>query len=335
VPDLPIQFTRAKSNVEPIDDDKSNAAAAHTEVREVLEKNEQLKAWGIDTILIGSYKRKVSIRRVKDVDVLSKLALLPSDVTADEVLVHITKVLQKAFDSDEEKRIKRQDRSIMVKFPDVDLHVDVVPARPAGDYFEIPDKKDDGTFDWKATNPERLTTLSSDLNSDFDEEYVPGVKLVRQARRAHLGRGGKPGGLLFEIMSYHAFRDGGLDDSSTASLFTGALRSIANQLTSVVAGGAIADPTMTDATINVRATNEQFQTAATTFGELAAKAERALASEDKCEAAKAFRDILGKNDDGDWVFEMPASCNDDGTARRVAVVSAGDRTVPAGDGRFA
>ena len=46
-------------------------------------------------------------------------------------------------------------------------------------------------------------------------------------------------------------------------------------------------------------------------------------------------DILGKNDDSQWVFEMPAACNDDGTAKSVAVISAGDRTVPAGDGRFA
>ncbi|MBW3537196.1 MAG: nucleotidyltransferase [Actinobacteria bacterium] len=335
MPDLPAQFTQAKSNVEPNSDDKNNAAVAHEKVRDVLDADEQLKAWGIDTVLIGSYKRQVSIRRVKDVDVLAKLPSLPTDVTPEDLLSHVAKVLRSAFDTDDEKRVKCQDRSIMVKFPDFDLHVDVVPARPAGSYLEIPDKNDDGTIGWKTTNPEELTSLSSALNSDFDGEFVPVVKLVRQARRTHLGRKGKPGGLFFEILTYHAFKKGSLDNTSTASLFTGTLRSVATQLSTVVAGGTIADPTMIGAVISVRATDEQFAEAASTFADLATKAEAALASEDKCWAAKVYRDIFGKNDDDEWVFEMPATCNDDGTARSVAVISAGDRAVPAGDGRFA
>jgi hypothetical protein len=102
-----------------------------------------------------------------------------------------------------------------------------------------------------------------------------------------------------------------------------------------VAGGTIADPTMIGAVISVRATDEQFSEAADTFADLAAKAEAALASGDKCWAAKVYRDLFGKNDDDEWVFEMPATCNDDGTPRSVAVISAGDRAIPAGDGRFA
>lgn len=335
MPELPTQFTKAKSNVEPSRDDRDNAATAHAEVRDALDADDELKDWGIETVLIGSYKRQVSTRRVKDVDVLVKLPLLPITVAPDELLSRVARVLRRAFDTDEEKRVKRQDRSIMVKFSDFDLHVDVVPARPAGSYLEIPDKNDDGTFGWKTTNPEELTSLSSRLNSDFEDEYVPVVKLVRQARRTHLGRKGKPGGLFFEILTYHAFKNGGLDDAGTASLFTGALRSVASQLSTVVAGGTIADPTMTGAVISVRATDEQFADAAAKFAELADDAEAALASEDKCWAAKVFRVILGKNDDDEWVFEMPAACNEDGTPKSVAVISAGDRAVPAGDGRFA
>jgi hypothetical protein len=335
MPALPTQFTKAKSNVEPVVDDKDHAADAHAEVREVLEADPVLQEWGIDTVLIGSYKRQVSIRRVKDVDVLSKLPDLPADETPADVLAHVVKVLRAEYDTEDEKRVKAQDRSATVEFPDFGMHVDVVPARPAGDYLEIPDKQDDGSITWKTTNPEELTALSSQLNSDFDDEYVPVVKLARQARRTHLGRNGKPGGLFFEILTYHAFKDGGLDDESTASLFTGTLRSIATQLRAVVNGGTVADPTMDGEVITVRATDDEFSSAATTFEGLATKAEDALASEDRCAAAKKFRDILGKNDDGDWVFEMPATCNDDGTAKSVAVMSAGDRTVPAGDGRFA
>lgn len=335
MPDLPVQFTKAKSNVEPDDVDKANAAAAHADVRAVLEADQKLNDWGVDTVLIGSYKRHVSIRRVKDVDVLSKLPQLPASETPADLLAHVAQVLRSAFDTDAEKRVKRQDRSVKVEFPDFDLHVDVVPARPAGEYLEIPDKRDDGTIGWRTTNPEELTALSSALNSDYDDEYVPVVKLVRQARRQHLGRQGKPGGLLFEILTYHAFDNGGLDDASTASLFTGALRSVATQLRAVVNGGTVADPTMDGEILSVRATDEEFSAAATAFETLATKAEEALATDDRCAAAKAFREILGKNDDGDWVFEMPATCNDDGTTKSVTVLAAGDRAVPAGDSRFA
>lgn len=331
---LPTQFTEAKSNVEPSTDDKNNAAAAHAAVRAVLEKDETLKGWEVDTVLIGSYKRQVSIKRVKDVDVLSKLPALTDDISADALLQDIEKVLRDAFDTADEERVKPQDRSIKVLFPDFDLHVDVVPARPAGSYVEIPDPKGEDA-EWRETNPEELTELSSRMNSEYDDEYVPVVKLVRQARRVQLGRDEKPGGLFFEILTYHAFAAGQLERSSTAALFTGALRSIAEQLADVVAGGTVEDPTMDDAVLSVRATEEQFAIAAEVFAGLAAKAEEALAEEDKCIAALKFREILGKNDDGDWVFEMPASCNEDGTPKTVAVISAGDRAIPAGDGRFA
>lgn len=110
--ELPTQFTRAKSNVEPEDDDKANAADSHAKVRAVVAKDETLKAWGADSVLIGSYKRQVSIRRVKDVDVLAKFPDLPDDVTPKDLLARVKKVLADEFDTDDETRVKLQDRSV-------------------------------------------------------------------------------------------------------------------------------------------------------------------------------------------------------------------------------
>ncbi len=327
---LLTQFEDAKGNVEPSKDDKTNAATAHAEVREVLEADPDLLAAEIDTLLIGSYKRHVSIRRVKDVDVLSKLPALAADKDPQDLLDDVTSVLKSKYDDD---RLERQDRSIKVLFPDFDLHVDVVPARPAGDYLEIPDRPDNDGNGWQKTNPEKLTALSTEMNDRYDDDYVPVVKLVRQARRANLGK--RPGGLYFEILTYHAFNLG-LDADCPATLFVGALRSIATQLANVVASGAgIADPTMPGEVISIRCTDAQMATAASTFADLATRAEEALADEDPCAAAKKFRDILGKNADDEFVFPMPAVCNDDGTRRTVAAIIPGDRKVPAGDGRFA
>lgn len=328
MPDLNVQFERAKSNVEATDADKSNAAAAHSDVRAHLETDPILKAYGIDTVLIGSYKRHVAIRRVKDVDVLSKLPQLPRNVGPTQLLAHFAAVLARAYGTE---RVEIQRRSVKVDFPRLGLAVDVVPARPCVDspYIEIPDR----SGGWETTNPEKLTELTTAMNNRYDGEYVPLVKLVRQTRRHNLGDGERPGGFYFEILTYHAAH-AGLDKRSTATLFTSALRSIAVQLQAAAAGAPVSDPTMPGAVISINVTTAQRQTAAATFAALASKAETAL-NMALCPSARAFREILGRNDDGDWVFEMPAACNEDGTAKPLHRVSSGDRTIPAGDGRFA
>ncbi len=325
---LAVQFSKAKSNVEPERSDKENAADAHANVRGVLEEDATLNEYGIDTVLIGSYKRQVSIRRVKDVDVLSKLPELPADADVDELMAHLIGVLQQAYDEPGQAiRVHAQDSSVKVDFPAYDMHVDVVPARLSGDYIEIPDR----TGGWLETNPEELTLLSSKMNDRYDGDYVPIVKLVRQARRAHLGK--RPGGLFFEILTYHAFDDG-LDASSAAALFTGALRSIAAQLEDAASGTTVDDPTRPGEHISVRVSDAQMQEAADTFSKLANEAEQALDA-DTCPAAAAYRSILGAADGGQIVFEMPATCDDEGVLRFVPPIVAGDRHVPAGDSRFA
>ncbi len=324
--DLIVQFAKAKSNVEASEEDKSNAAEAHKAVRACLEHEETLRSYGIDTVLIGSYKRHVAIRQVKDVDVLSKLPQLPADVEPRTLLDYFLKVLKNAYGSD---RVEAQSRSVKIEFPDFDLAVDVVPARPcqSSNYIEIPDRVEG----WQETNPERLTELTTAMNNSYDDEYVPLVKLIRQTRRHNLNK--RPGGFYFEILTYHAAANG-LDRRSTGALFTSALRDIAEQLRLAAAGHEVQDPTMPGASISIRVTDVQMQTAVTKFTDLASKAEAALEA-DICPAAKAFQKIFGRNDDNELVFEMPAACNEDGTSKSLIAISPGDRTIPAGNRRFA
>ncbi|MFI4971084.1 MAG: hypothetical protein ACHP7H_00270 [Hyphomicrobiales bacterium] len=315
----------ARQRVEPTDVDKENAQEAHRLVRSFLETDSTLKEYEVDTTLIGSYARQVSIRRVKDVDALCKLPGLMGTVDSSEILSSILDLLDEEF---KDARVTPQDRSIKVKFPDFDMHVDVVPARTAGSYLEIPD----GEGGWLETNPEKFTELTKKMNLRYDDRYVPLVKLIRQTRRTCLGK--RPGGFLFEVMTYHAC-DAGIASTSDAALYAGALRSIATQLGSLAAGGLVPDPTRPGSTINVRATELQLATAATKFATVAGNAESAFAENDRCSSARQFCAILGKNADDEWVFGVPADCNEDGTARKLSVTMPGDRFVPAGDGRFA
>ena len=138
------------------------------------------------------------------------------------------------------------------------------------------------------------------------------------------------GGLYFEILTYHTFA-GGLD-GSLPERFVAALDSVASQLEAVVAGGDVEDPSMKGEVISVRATDAQFQAAASCFRDLATRAQVALDDDDDCKSAAVFREILGqRTDDNEWVFPLPDYCNEDGTKK---YTQAG-LTVAPGSGRYA
>ncbi|CAI9388180.1 nucleotidyltransferase [Microbacterium sp. T2.11-28] len=328
------QFKDALSSIEP-GDDKANAPEAHRLVREALVSDARLSDYGANPVLIGSYKRSVSIKRVKDVDVFVRLPDLPSDVTSKEVLDRFFSVLHAEFgrDDDGHQRTKRQDRSLQVSFPEYDLYVDAVPARlhSDGETWEIPQKSDDNQ--WVHTNPESLTSLSTAMNTAHDGLYVPTVKLLRQTRRALLGKK-KPGGFFFEVATYQAFASGLVTGSDQAEYYVSALDEVSKIVENFVTYGiAISDPTLPGRTISIRATEDELDAAQRRFVDAAADARDALEEEDEGQSALAFQKLLGKNGDDDTVFPMPPGFNDDGSKREFAI-SAGERVVPAGTRTF-
>jgi SMODS domain-containing protein len=321
------QFEEALENIEPSKDDKENAPKAHEEVRAILDRDEKLSNYGIDTILIGSYARHVSIRRMRDVDVFSKLPKLPKDVDPDTLQSLFVDALLAELDKE---RVEPQERTVQVLFPDHDLYVDVVPARPRGHHWEIPDRPERGGG-WEETNPERLAELTSKENDAHDELYVPTVKLIRQTRRANLDD--QPPGYYFEVLTYRGFDSGDVTGSNIAEYYCSALHGVVTQLEVAIEQG-LADPTIEGALISTQASTEQLKEALETFRTVTARADEALGEEDRCRAAMLFRDLLGKNSEGETVFPIPEDCNEDGSKRSTAVI-AGDRHVPAGDRRFA
>lgn len=332
---LKQQFKDALGQIEP-GADKANAPEAHELVRAALEADPVLASYGINPVLIGSYKRSVSIKRVKDVDVFGRMPDIGGDVTAAQILDRFFKVLNDTFgrDDDGHVRTKRQDRSLQVYFPEYDLHVDAVPARPYGDgeTWEIPQKGDENK--WVRTNPEELTTLSTAMNNKHNEFYVPTVKLLRQARRALLGKK-KPGGFFVEVATYQAFNGGTVTGNDHAEYFTSAIRAVSNIIGDFVDyGTGVTDPTLPGGTIKIRATDDELREIKSKFSEAAASAEEALAEEDEGKAAIAFRKLLGKNGDDKIVFPMPPGFNEDGT-KRASSITAGASAVPAGSKNFA
>lgn len=331
---LKPQFKAALGSIEP-DDDKANAPEAHQEVRNALEADPTLAGYGIDPVLIGSYKRSVSIKRIKDVDVFARLPEMPLDTTSTDVLDRFFAVLNAEFGTDDDghRRTKRQDRSLQVNFPEFDLYVDAVPARASGDgqNWEIPQKGD--ANEWVRTNPEKLSSLTTEMNANHDEFYVPTVKLLRQTRRTLLGKK-KPGGFFVEVATYQAFESGVVSGNDQAEYYVSALRAVSSAIGDFVDEGVeIGDPTLTRESIKIRATDEELTKMKQKFADAADNAELALSNEDEGQAALGFQKLLGKDADGDDVFPMPRGFNEDGS-KRASVVAAGDRVVPAGKKTF-
>lgn len=322
-------FDAATTNVEPTSTDVENAARAHKEVRQVLEGDTLLTQWGIDSVLIGSYKRHVSIRRIKDVDVFCRLPKIPSHITGSAALAEIKRVLTRRYGS---TAVEAQARSLKVEVAEWGgLHVDAVPARPAGARWEIPDHENPGTT-WQPTNPEEMTKLKIEMNARMNELYVPAVKLIRQTRRA-IGIGKHPGGLYVEMALYHACNLGLVSGDDTRAFYVAALKGVSTVTNLKVAGQMeIPDPTMPGEVLKFRATAAEWSAAAQKLAAAAADAGTAL-NETRCGEAAIFHRLLGKNTDGVWVYPLPDDCNLDGTTK--SRVTAGARTIGTENQRFA
>jgi len=333
---LSSQFADALVAIEPSEDDKENAPKAHAEVRDVLTSAANLKDWGLSPVLIGSYKRDVSIRRVKDVDVFCRMEDIGSDVTEASVLDRYYTALDVSFgtDANGNRRVHRQARSLKIEFPEFDdLHVDAVPARRRSDgYWEIP-TRDGG---WQQTNPEELTNLKTAMNDDFGGNYVKLVKLIRQTRRTIVGHDTKPGGLFVELALYDACRGGLVSKDGLAIGYVNGLEAIADYLRDKVAWErTLPDPTMPGHTLSFQATDKQWETASDKFRSAATDARQAYDEDDPGKAALILQELLGENGDGETVFPMPPGYGDDGTKAKTAfAITPGLRRVPAGDHRF-
>ena len=131
---LPSYFVQALSRIEP-GPDADNAKKAHAEVSAALKAAAPLARLGVSPVLIGSYAREVSIRRVKDVDVLGRLQDADRDLRPGRAIDLFEDALAGSFG---DKRVERQARSVKVSFDEFDLSVDAVPARPKGNHWEIP-----------------------------------------------------------------------------------------------------------------------------------------------------------------------------------------------------
>lgn len=318
---LTAQFDGALGLINISPERRQFAIEAHEEIRDLLETDPTLRAWGISTVLIGSYARQTAIHPGKDVDVFARLTRLNVNSTSpSEIYEHVRNLLVAHYGS----RAEPQNRSVKVSFDrdGFEFSVDAVPAVRMGERWAIPrhdvDLWDDPHERWVETDPEQLGELTTEQNEtvliDGQGAYVPTVKLMRQTRCQHLADL-KPGGFYFELMTYWAFDAGDVAGVSFAEVFAASLKAVAAQLES---GLPLFDPVL-GREYRPAPDPDARAHAASVFVGLAQRAAAALQAPSRCEAAKLWREILGCNCEGEC-FPLPEGCDEYGQALPVTSV---------------
>ena len=326
---LRSQFDQALTKIEVNGDKAKRAIEAHNEIRTVLEADEQLRKWGVDTKLIGSYSRDAGIYPGKDVDVFVKFTELNTEATPKDVYNAVWNALQKKYgDDNNDGRARQQARSVKVAFPDAgtssgassSFSVDAVLAVHDGERWAIPTKDRNrwtaSIGRWVTTDPERFGELSSDLSTSAlspsvggRNAYKPIVKLMRQARQTHLGDK-RPGGLYIEFATYEMWNSGRVSGDEWGDLFAHTLKLVAERL-SYARIVPLQDPSM-GTPVAPEVEQSDLERATKVFSELANKAEEALRLDDG-KAAVNWREILGTNERAPTsVFPLPPGYDEKG-----------------------
>lgn len=318
---LHAQFSQALTNIEINETKRQRAIAAHTEIQELLQGDERLRTWGINTRLIGSYSRQTGIYPGRDVDVFARLENLDTSASPEVVYQRVKDVLVSKYG----RRATPQARSIKVEFPsgvgpDASFAVDTVPAVRSGNRWAIPAKDPNlwtnSPSRWVVTDPEQFSALSSALNTATwsptvrgQDAYKPVVKLMRQVREVHLGDR-KPGGLYIEFATYDVWSSRLVRGSEWGELLAATLGPVASRFDAAPTQplldpglGTPVDPALDEAV---------WLSAAQTFHRLAGLAAVALSAE-RCAAAAKWREILGTNARGQ-VLPLPPGCDARGFA---------------------
>ena len=323
------QFEQALTNIEVNEQKRERAIEAHTEIRELLQQDKQLKEWGIEPLLIGSYGRGTGIYPGKDVDVFLRFTKLDKRAEPKEVFNAVWRVLVHEYGQlgQQRGRAQQQRRSVKVLFPDrkgssgahSDFSVDAVPAVRDGERWAIPTKDQNrwagGEGRWVRTAAVQFGELSEKLNQAGTSPmvgdrraYKPLVKLVRQIRQTRFGDK-RPGGLYMEFVTFEAWRSRLVTGNEWDVLLARTLHCVADRFERA-ADEPLLDPVLRTP-VEPAPSEDEVKRAAAIFRSLANAANKTLNMNDGAAAAE-WRKILGGNDRADPVFPNPPNTGGQG-----------------------
>lgn len=205
-------FRKFKSRLELNDREQKNASDRQNEVRDYLVTKFAIAR----SFLTGSYKRHTKTKPLRDIDIFFVLAESERDYRSKAPSVVIGAFYDALVEKYGAKAVRKQGRSVNVDFGVVIdaedntdyrvVSVDVVPAFPLGDDYEIPDTD---TGKWIKTNPEIHARKATEAHQAFSSEWKGLVRMVKYWNN-HPRHGEKPvkPSFLIEVMALQCLYGG-------------------------------------------------------------------------------------------------------------------------------
>ncbi len=195
-------FAKFKSRQELTEREQKDVSRRHREVRDVVAAGLRIER----DFLTGSYARWTKTKPLKDVDVFCELhqdERAYRDRPPRAILERIESILAPIYGKD---HVTIDQLAVTVDFgvpisaedesDDKVLSIDVVPAFPLDDHYEIPDTSSGG---WIETDPEIHAELAVDAHDAYQREWKPLVRMIKKWNRQH-GRPVTPS-FLIEVMA--------------------------------------------------------------------------------------------------------------------------------------
>ena len=205
-------FRKFKSRLELNDKEQANASSRQKEVREYLDTKFEIA----NSFLTGSYARHTKTKPLKDIDIFIVLKESQRHYRNKAPSVVLDDFYNALVEKYGKKAVRKQSRSVNVDFGiviDADdntdyrvVSVDVVPAFPLADNYEIPD---DDAGKWIKTNPKSHADKATSAHQAFSNEWKGLVRMVKYWNNnpRHGEKPVKPS-FLIEVMALQCLHGG-------------------------------------------------------------------------------------------------------------------------------
>ena len=284
--ELPGEFSRYVSSLEPDEDAVAGAKAAHEKVRERLKTDEDTKEAHKDTFLSGSYARHTAIHNINDVDVICIVDIDHTVTEPELVLSWLHGVLSKYYN---ETRL--QGRSIGASAAK-GVWLDIVPSTPVSaddGPLWIPDRD---ARQWVQTHPKGQIAAATSKNKVTNGYYVQTVKLLKAWRDGLPTERSKPKSYILETLVHQTI---GLPPSHA--------RAVVNVLEGIQTSYGfyrgtrivpqIPDPGYSSVNVAKRWASDDFDAFLEQVKAAAETARKALDAADETESRKLWRKLFG------------------------------------------
>ena len=285
--ELPAEFKRLVSAIEPKATHVMAAKKAHEKVREQLRTDSESKEAHKETFLSGSYARSTAITDIKDVDVICLLDLNQAITAPEVVLAWMEAILSRYYSVTE-----RQGRSVRVEAAK-DVSLDIVPstaiASDSGPLW-IPDRE---AHEWVATHPKGQLSAAVNQNKATNGYYVQVVKLVKFWRDRLPREACRPKSYILETLVYRTIGYPTSHAQAIVNVLEGIERTYgAFRNTNSVP--SIADPGYSSVNVAKRWVSSEFDQFMTEAVSAAAVARQALDQADDSVSRRLWRTLFGK-----------------------------------------